>query len=58
MKKGGMFKSEKRKKELVRQKKQEEKRLKRLRKADGTEEKDETAVPVENEGSSATEEVG
>jgi hypothetical protein len=48
-KRAGAYRSEKRKKELIRQKKQEEKRLKRLRKGPGeeAEETAEEAVPEE-----------
>ena len=42
---GGAFKSEKRKKELVRHKKQEEKRQRRLKKDMGQEQGSESTVP-------------
>ena len=45
-KRAGMFKSEKRKKELIRQKKQEENRLRRQKNAGTTPENPETSAPM------------
>ncbi|RJQ41750.1 MAG: hypothetical protein C4550_00995 [Nitrospiraceae bacterium] len=47
---GGAFKSDKRKKELVRQKKQEEKRQRRLNKNTGQEQGAETIVSDQKDG--------
>ena len=57
-KRAGAYKSEKRKKELMRQKKQQEKRNRRLFKPDGTPQDAETTDSPENADQAATDQAG
>jgi hypothetical protein len=57
-KRAGAYKSEKRKKELIRQKKQQEKRNRRLFKPDGTPQDAEITDSTEDAGQAGTDQTG